>query len=219
MNAVDFIRRRTYGSAMVRLTRHNMQSSGLNDLFTSRPNGTIPPQSVDLWNLYSEVIKYKPQTIVEFGVGYSTVVMAEALRRNGAGHLYSIDASQEWLEVTRSGLPDQVRPFVTLSYSPCEMMSFSGTEAEDCHRYTVIPDTPPIDMILLDAPSAADVPGWPAGEGVVAADPALLQPRLSNRFRMIIDAREKNTDFLRRHMTRHRFSTNALFKITTVTAP
>jgi len=54
-----------------------------------------------LLTLAKSVLKEKPKTVVECGSGSSSVVIAAALKKNGSGHLYSLDHSPEFAEKTR----------------------------------------------------------------------------------------------------------------------
>jgi len=59
----------------------------------------------DLYNLHKTAIERKPKCILEFGVGFSTLVLCHALMENKFGRLYTIDTSEEWLENTRKKYP------------------------------------------------------------------------------------------------------------------
>ncbi|HBK78602.1 MAG TPA: hypothetical protein DDZ83_02775, partial [Nitrospinae bacterium] len=41
------------------------------------------PQFGDLWHLYSLIRKRRPELALEFGSGYSTIIMAQAIHENG----------------------------------------------------------------------------------------------------------------------------------------
>jgi hypothetical protein len=192
-----------------------MERSGLNDLLRARPSEAIAPQGYDLWNLYREIRRFKPKKVLELGVGCSTLVMAEALRRNGSGHLWTVDGSQHWLDVTQKDLPANLQSVATLIRSDCEIVNVDGERA---HRFTGIPDEP-FDMVYVDGPNAPEVPGWGADELAAAADPILRETSLSPSLRIIVDARTRNVELLKRHL-RRRYSvkTHPLFKVTTFAA-
>ena len=48
--------------------------------------------------IYNEVVRLKPDRVVEFGAlnGYSTVAIAMGLRDNGGGHLYAYDLCEKY---------------------------------------------------------------------------------------------------------------------------
>lgn len=198
---------------LIHVPRHKwaiwqMDRSGLNKLFAARDAKALAPQAFDLWFLYRQIRQRRPQTVVEFGVGNSTLVMAEAMRRNGFGSLHTIDASEHWISDTKRGLTNQC---VTMHTSPVESMEIDG---ERCHRYAKHPDVRLIDLLFLDGPSPKDIPGW-AGKPI-AADPIMLEERFAPGFRMVVDSRLDNVAFLKRRLRRYyRVRTDRIFGITT----
>lgn len=204
----DRIRRKTYGSAAIRWTRWQMQRHGLNELFALRPEDAKPPQSFDLWNLYSNVRGRRPSLTLEFGCGCSTLVMAEAMHRNGSGKLIVLEADQRWIDASEKELPLRLRSIVEYRHAP---LSMTDIEGEACHVYSGLP-TGPIDLLYLDGPDPAHVPGWTADP--VSGDPVILENQFSPGFRMIVDSRKKNVAFLKRRLKRtYKVSTNSLFGV------
>lgn len=212
MHIVESIRRKTTCNAALRWATWRTKSSGLLGLLEGMGNTAIKPQFYDAWNLYRNVRSRQPGHILEFGVGVSTVVMAEALHRNGGGRLTTVDASERWLGEMERSLPQHLRPYVALHYSPLAIMSHAG---DPCHRYTDVPGGP-IDLLYLDGPDGADVPGWGVGNDQVAADPVLMEGQFTPSFRMIVDTRVRNIAFLRKHLTRrYRYRYHDIFKVGT----
>src|SRR5436190_24323490 len=84
----------------------------------------IPPQPADLVYLHQTARKRKSFTILEFGTGYSTIVLADALQKNQRDweklsdapkirnrfmfQKFSVDASQSWIENVQARLPRHV---------------------------------------------------------------------------------------------------------------
>lgn len=189
-----------------------MERDGLNALFKSRPADAIPPSGYDLWALYRSVRAQQPRVCVEFGAGSSTLLIAETLRRNGGGHLYSYEANARWAEQINVDLPAHLKPFVTIMHTPVSVTEHKG---EMCHVHSGLLARK-IDFLFLDGPHPSDIPGWPQGVAEVAVDPLLLEPNFNDRFRMIVDARLKNLDFLKRHLTRrYKIKHHDIFKWTT----
>ena len=54
-------------------------------LFSARPEHAFSPKWHKLWNLYWRIKKEKPNIVVEFGSGCSTIIIAQALYENGRG--------------------------------------------------------------------------------------------------------------------------------------
>jgi hypothetical protein len=207
------IGRRLGGDHLVSWWAHRqMQRSGLMDFMRGRPAEGIPPVSYDLWNLYRTVRTLRPQVVLEFGVGCSTFVLAEALARNGSGHLYSCETSPYWLDAVDRHLPPRLKERCTLILSAAEMMTYGNST---CSRYVATPDVSP-QLIYLDGPFTPDIPGWPEDKAVCAADPVLLEPRLTAGCRLIVDGRFDNVEFLQRNLKRNWRTRTNTFKVTTM---
>ena len=143
----------------------------------------IPPNAIDLALLHRAVLKRRPKVVLEFGVGFSTLVLGHALRQVG-GHLWTVDASQQWLDNTRAKLTDEP---VTLVHSAVEVTGM-------CHRYVDLPDITP-ELIYLDGPNRRDIPGWNGPP--ISADVLHYLPRLQPGCLLVIDARFVNVEYLK----------------------
>ena len=90
------------------------------------PDIRVPfaPQWDDLVRLHRLVISRKVTTILEFGVGYSTVVLAHALAENKQTHgayvsenlrrhngfeIHSVDGDEYFIGIARDRLPEDLR--------------------------------------------------------------------------------------------------------------
>jgi len=156
----------------------------------------------DLYNLHKLVIERKPKCILEFGVGFSTLVLCHALMENEQGHLYTVDTSEEWIENTRTKLPDDAP--VNLVHSTATARVMNG---EFCHTFDNLPDVSP-NMVYLDGPYGPDVQGAVNGISFngtprrpeVSADMLLLESTLPATFILVVDGRDCNREFLRRNL-------------------
>lgn len=133
-----------------------------------------------LFWLADEVDRTRPRLIVECGSGTSTLWLALALRRNGAGRVISFEHSAEFAAATRQrlerhGLADwaevRVAPLVP-----------TGTSHGTLDWYDVgspVPDA--IDLLLVDGP--------PASTGQLARYPAIpvFGPHLSPDALVVLD--------------------------------
>ncbi len=172
-----------------------MSITGLNQLFTDWPG--LPPQPDDLYRLYRNIRRRKPEYVVEYGSGCSTIVMAAALCANGQGRLFTYEANSKWLVNTDNCTPEHLRRFVTLIHAPTYAIGWHGIA---CHRYERDPAWP-IDFMYLDGPDPADIDGW---EGApLAIDPILHEPKFRPGFRLIVDGRAPNAKLLEKHFKRH----------------
>jgi hypothetical protein len=178
----------------VRRDRVRLQIAGALDpiveFSNKRPAGAIPPDFNDLWFLYHAVRTRRPRPLLEFGSGYSTVVLAFALQQNGEGHLWSLDAEEEWARSTAASLPDALRPLVTVVHAPVreDDRDVLGWSHEN------VPEINP-DFVYLDGPALTR-------ERQVAFDVLDLQGRLQHRCLVVVDGRRKNAEYLRDRLTR-----------------
>jgi len=103
-------------SRAVKRARAYLEYVGILPLLISGDGRELPPDFPDLAFLHRAVSRRKPRCILEFGCGFSTIVMASAL---SGGELYAVDSSQQWIENTRAKLG--AMPNVHVSYSPVRL--------------------------------------------------------------------------------------------------
>jgi hypothetical protein len=181
----------------------------------------FPPDADDLVRLHRLVRQRRCFTVLEFGLGYSTVVMADALAKNEADwariaerpqirnrfmfQLFSVDASNAWIEKTRQKFPKHLIGRVHLRHSEVEIAIHNG---QLCHYYRDLPDIVP-DFIYLDGPSPKDVKGSINGlsfkcdeRTVMSGDLLLMESTFLPGTFIIVDGRTNNARFLQRNFTR-----------------
>ncbi|SFU46049.1 hypothetical protein SAMN05216339_102363 [Nitrosomonas eutropha] len=83
----------------------------------------FPPKADDLVRLHKLIRHRRPFTIIEFGLGYSTVIMA--------------DASSEWIQNVKGRFPAHLLSRVHFQHSNVEIGTFNG---QLCHYYKHLPD-------------------------------------------------------------------------------
>lgn len=195
---------RYYANARFLWAKWQVERRGLIETATPRPQDAKPASYFDLWKLYRSA---KGRiTVIEFGVGLSTLVLARAIHPDG--RLISIDADAKWIEVTRAALPHELASRVNFHHSKLKKTSYEG---EECHRYLSVPKVTP-ELVFLDAPMPSDVPGWDGPP--MAMDPLTMD--MQPGARLIVDSRTANVEFLKRHEKRaHSVSTDRTFGITT----
>ena len=180
----------------------------------------------DLALLHYLICKIMPKNVLEFGSGYSTVVIAAALKENFLKQniqlsnskkdfkpqkpkCFSIETSKKWLKNTNDKLQENnLRDFVKISLSKCIISEIQG---QVCHFYKSLPNIVP-DFVYLDGPDPNDVSGSINGismqnckRTVMAADMLKYESTHLPGFTMLVDGRTNNARFLARLFTR-RFS-------------
>lgn len=181
----------------------------------------VPPETNDLIRLHKLIRERKSFTVLEFGLGYSTIIMADAIYKNKLewesirskpdirnSHmfkLFSVDASSEWIEITKKRIPNHLKNIVNIKQSNVTIGTFNN---QLCHYYDDLHDIIP-DFIYLDGPSPKDVKGKINGlsfncdeRTVMAADLLLMESTFLPGTFIIIDGRTNNARFLERNFTR-----------------
>lgn len=181
----------------------------------------LDPVYEDLARLHVVVRERKIVNVLEFGVGFSTLVMADALLKNLREHraisegtgirhsmvfeLHAVDTSPEWIARTEATIPSRLREIVHLSQSDAVAGRFQGRA---CHYYEKLPDIVP-HLIYLDGPDPKDVSGdlgglsWACPDRVVTAGDVLrMEPQLLPGTVLISDGRTANARFLAAHLYR-----------------
>lgn len=130
----------------------------------SDDTAALGPHRPDLVRLHRLVRERRVTTILEFGCGWSTLVMAHALRQNrddfadivrttlrrtNAFELHSVDDMPEFIEIAQRRLPDDLADLVNFSSSTVRMTTFGD---RICTEYEELPNIAP-DFIYLDGPS------------------------------------------------------------------
>jgi len=181
----------------------------------------FPPEFVDLARLYRLVVSRKCFTVLEFGVGWSTIVLAAAVRENERRWtrtpdrprirnetpfcVYSVDASRKWLDNARGMVPAELSGYTEIRYSSVEAGTFNSRM---CHFYEAIPDVVP-DFIYLDAPHHENVEGNVSGlswknqdRTIISGDLLTMESTLLPGTCVLVDGRTSNARFLECNLQR-----------------
>lgn len=179
-----------------------------------------PPELDDLVRLHFLITSRKVTTILEFGVGKSTIVMADALKKNKEKYfdyvknnlrrsnpfeLHSVDNSRYWISYVKKSLPNELKEFVKFYYSPVYMSTFNGRV---CTFYKKLPNICP-DFIYLDGPDQFNVRRNINGISTrsmdrlpMAADILLFEHFLLPGTMILVDGRTANSRFLLSNLQR-----------------
>ncbi len=201
----------------------NQQGLFLDKTIFDENNKSIQPNFTDLARLHKTIVNRKVFTVLEFGVGWSTLVMADALFKNKRNwelyndndkntilkdnmfKLYSVDTSEYWVEQTKNRISNDLLGFVSFEVSSVKIGDWQG---RICHYYERLPDILP-DFIYLDGPDPKDVKGEINGltfnnkdRHVVSADILMLESLLLPRTMLLVDGRVSNSRFLEKNFFR-----------------
>lgn len=182
----------------------------------------FPIQYDDLARIYRLIRQRKPFTVLEFGIGFSTSVIAFALLKNKTEwdalevkpkvrnrhmfKLFSVDTSEKWINHTRELLLPEVKDMVEFTHSEVEIGTYNG---QICHYYSTLPDIVP-DFVYLDGPHPKEVKGNVNGlsfqcdeRTVMSADLLLMEPTLLPGTFILVDGRTNNVRFLQNNFKRN----------------
>ncbi len=189
---------------------------------TVDPNHTQPylPEWLDLTRLFALIRLRRVTSVLEFGCGFSTVVMAHALSLNERDHglavreslrrtdpfrLHVVDDMQQYLELTRGRLRGDSQKRVSFHLSPVQMTSFNG---RICTEYQTLPNVCP-DFIYLDGPSQDSAVGDVNGISTrhpdrlpMACDILKIEHFLLPGTLLVTDGRTANARFLKSNLQR-----------------
>ncbi len=184
------------------------------------PNNKVPilPELDDLIRLHYLAISRKVTTILEFGVGYSTIAfdhalsvnkekhgtfVKENLRRDNPFECHSVDNNKQWIEYTKSKSNTKN---ITFHYSDCHVSTFNS---KMCTFYDDVPNICP-DLIYLDAPDQFSPKGEIRGLSLrspdrlpMAADILTLEHFLLPGTLIVVDGRTANARFLKSNFQRN----------------
>jgi hypothetical protein len=185
----------------------------------------IAPEPEDLYRLHTLIRQRKVFNVLEFGLGFSTIVMTDALKKNKDAYyasvnhrpevritkpfkLFSVDASQYWIDSFRSKYSGKFPYFdmVELAYSECELGEHCG---QICHFYKKYPNVI-TDFIYLDGPGGHDVQGNINGlsfidcpeRTVMSGDLLKMESMFLPGTMIIVDGRTNNVRFLKNNFKR-----------------
>lgn len=188
---------------------------------TKQQSIPFPPEIRDLVNLHKLIRKRKVFTVMEFGVGYSSIIIADALlknkhdfeklkikpkiRKENTFELHSIDPNKFWLQRFKKQIPSKLKRIIHLHYSEVQISEFNGRM---CNLFKKIPNIIP-DFIYVDGPAAYDVKGMIRGisfnkkeRTIMNADLLTLEPFFVPGTFILIDGRTNSARFLKNNFQR-----------------
>lgn len=201
-------------------TEHNLanvvtSSAGPELDVNDKLNQIVPykPDIHDLYRLHKIISLYKRTTVLEFGTGWSSKVMANALlnnkqkyysdvkslRRNNPFELFVVDDSKHYLDLSSSRLTKEEAEIASFHYSGTFMGKFND---RICTYYDHMPMVNP-DLIYLDGPdqflTQGDVNNFSTRHPdmmPMSADILRFEHFLTPGTILIVDGRAANTRFL-----------------------
>ena len=202
----------------------NLEQKKENGLYESvDPNNIIPcsPELDDLARLHYIATTRKVITILEFGVGFSTIILADALYKNKQKYneyvsknlrcsnpfeIHCVDANEHFLKISKERIPRHLKEFVHFHYSEVVMGKFND---RTCTYYKNLPNIRP-DLIYLDAPdlfaptgSINGITTNHADRMPMSADILTIEHFMEPGTFILIDGRTANARFLKSNFQRN----------------
>ena len=136
----------------------------------NNPYSDTEPYGLELYDLcmlHQLILKYRRTTILEFGVGWSTKIMANALlinkkkylnkiknlRFNNPFQIHAVDNYKKFITLTKKRLSDSEKKNTFIKFSQVRMCKYNGIISTE---YSQLPRINP-DLIYLDGPSQFNV--------------------------------------------------------------
>ena len=177
-------------------------------------------QYEDLTNLHYIILDRKVNTVLEFGIGKSSKIMADALRINKTRHqdyvsqklrkdnlfeCHTIDNNNYWINDFKNNLNEDLSNYLKLHFSKVSLSEFCG---RICTLYDSLPNINP-DLIYLDGPDQYSPVGEVRGINTshkdrtpMAADILSIEHFLHPGTLIVIDGRTANARFLKTNLQR-----------------
>ena len=109
--------------------------------------------------LINDIVVNKRTSILEFGTGISTVVIANLLKKNGIkACFYSIEGDKSWCDTVNGWLvQNELQDYVNLIYAPLEPIAAEQEFTTPWYNMVVLEETlgyQLFDMFIVDGPPA-----------------------------------------------------------------
>lgn len=159
----------------------------------------LPADPQDMMRLYQAVRTHRPNIVIEFGAGYSTMAIITAMVENNHGFLFSVEDQPDWaMDVARTfktkmfkDYGHHLRVVSTRKYSS-QVFDTEGWHYHDCPK--VVPD-----MIYLDGPELTT-----GGDVTLSPAKYLISRPKGHIIRMYIDGREASVEYYKSPLWRGR---------------
>ena len=179
------------------------------------------PDCDDLVRLHHIIRSRKVMTVLEFGVGWSTAVMADALQKNHSDYyeeikdtlrrvdpftLYTVDTEKKYIDITKDNLLEHLKLHVEFFTTSAYLTTFNERV---CGRLKEIPNICP-DFIYLDGPSFRSIKGEVNGVSmdhqdrtIITSDLLFMEPLFLPGTLILFDGQTNNARFNQNNFQRN----------------
>jgi len=196
----------------------------LKDILTKTYKNVYPPNLKDLYYIFNVIIKLKRINTLEFGCGFSTLIISKALKENQKKYKKINFANLGLKNTFQHSVVDDQKKYIKISkkrnldyfkskklnenflYSKCRMTTFNN---QICSEYQKLPNIVP-DFIYLDGPDLDRLEGNTCGINLsknnnftpMACDILKIENLFLPGTLIMIDGRGQNASFLRHNLIR-----------------
>lgn len=122
----------------------------------SMPVSSFSMEPVNLLSLLNVLDTYAPETVVELGSGFSTLVVAAWMRAQGKGKVVSFEHDPDWVRITHFYLQKyELGPFGKVCFADLGKHTYLGHEL---NWYTIAEEAlagiTTVDLLVVDGPPA-----------------------------------------------------------------
>ena len=181
---------------------------------------TYFPNLQQLYFIYNLITIFKRVTVLEFGVGWSTLIISKALLENkkkysdkiknlrfsNPFHLFTVDNYDKYLKQTKKKLGKEQNKITSFHFSNVKTVEY---QKRICTEYVKLPKMNP-DFIFIDGPSQYNVKGKINNFNTehpdlapMSADVIKIEPFLKPGTFIIVDGRALNVLFLKNFLYRN----------------
>lgn len=190
----------------------------LNELKKIKP---YRPELIDLYNLYQFIIKNKRITSLEFGCGWSSLIIALALRenkkkyneqiknlrRNNAFQNYIVDNERKYLNISKNRIKDYDSTLLKDNFFLFSKVRIVKNDFRYVTEFNELPNINP-DFIYLDGPDQFKIISNNKFNinhkdfAPMSADILKIEFFLNPGTIILVDGRGLNSNFLRKYLKR-----------------
>ncbi|HXR49430.1 MAG TPA: hypothetical protein VN778_00165 [Verrucomicrobiae bacterium] len=197
------------------------KNSALEKSVSALEEKPFEPEYDDLCRLHWIALSRKVINTLEFGSGYSTAILADAMRilnkyfgewaknsirSENPFHVYAVEEEQRFLEITQLRLGAKLQSFATVSRSSVDILTHDNRIVS---VYSKLPNISP-DFIYLDGPSqfatTQEINGFSFNSKArmpMSADILRVEFFLEPGTLILVDGRTANARFLKSYLRRN----------------
>ncbi len=132
---------------------HSLQNLAMRFPGISMPVSTFSMRGANLEAIVDILVRRKPKTVVELGSGFSTLIIASWLRKEGQGRVIAFEHDSDWAEKCVSYLRRNcLQDVAEVRLAALALVQVGAKSVEWYDLQNLIDDLPQIDLLIVDGP-------------------------------------------------------------------